>query len=188
MHYFVPLAYDRIDPEKDSGKGTIARCLALTTLARDLCDLRIATERECVFISSAGYTADSPAQPTPDVPRSLAEQIESYLDSRGFSQVIAWPRAWGTYKEIRTALRLIQIEHARRALQGQPKIYISTNSGHMPRVRVCCYFLQKEMAATYMRQARFHFVVANHSFNKKERLQETGKFFLYLYRFLFRRW
>jgi len=197
LYYLVPLAYDRsLD---HAGKGTIARCQALGNYARDLCNLSVTTEDEFVFIATAGFTKESPLEPTQEHHESLAFQIGNYARSKSF-RAIAKPLAWGTYQELFEALGLICNEHslilASHPVQilgvnhiGPPKICISTNLGHMPRVRLVCFFLRHgKMKWTHLRYAEFQFITARHSFTPKEWAQETIKFFIYLYRFLFKKW
>lgn len=181
MHYFIPLAYDRIDPIKGTGKGTIERCKALLAEV-----LRIQTQQQtgAIFISTAGYTKESPNKPTPEVQVALAEQIADQV--KGFQvEHVVHPIAWGTYAEITTAFEEI-VKYTRDHNVWGVDIYISTNPGHIPRAKMCCWFLRRKLLRWY--NVKFHFIPAHHSFTPKEWGQETIKFFVYLYRFLFKKW
>jgi len=186
VHYFIPLAYDRIDSVKGTGKGTMARCDALVKEARKVVE-RTFTHHSCVFISTAGYTKASPDKPTPEIPWSLAEQMMKHISGSGFCKRVARPVAWGTYQELALALDTL-LERYRDSDKWSFDIYISTNAGHMPRVKMCCWFLKRQRSALLDYNPQFHFISASHSFTPKEWVQETIKLFLYLYRFLFKKW
>jgi len=177
-HYFIPLGYDRILDE--GGLGTIARCDALIEEAR-----KIGNEYLCRFVATAGYTKESPTKPTEEVKESLAEQIGQHIRKAGFRRLIIRPCVWGTRDELAVALSEVS-QIVTQNWDNTPVIYISTNPGHMPRVRLCCYFLKREF--DWNKKIRFIFVPANHSFTRKEWGQETIKLLIYLCRFLFNKW
>ena len=187
MFYFVPLAYDRI--QNGQGKGSKARCEALIwkmcLMEEELyTDGKIITN--CWFGSLAGYTKESPGRPTIKVPVALCDQMKEYTIKLGYPRTGVFfsdPQAWGTYEEIRYALQKI-IAEQRYNYQTSNDVYFSTNFGHSFRVCICIWFLKRELGMDNS-LFRFHVLLANHSFSKKEYFQETAKFFQYLYRFVF---
>ena len=197
MHYFIPLAYDRIDPTKGTGKGTAARCIVLLKKALDVVQ-KEGIHSKCIFVATAGFSKENPGKPTREVQVSLTQDIMRFIQTSWSGRKIGRPIAWGTYQEVLTALEIICDEETYRVKNQVltpeptdhkwPDVHISTNLGHMPRVRLCCFFFRRRLQATHIRRAKFHFVVAPHSFTLKEWGQETIKFFIYLYRFVFKKW
>lgn len=159
--------------------GSKARCDALLAELQRMDDLW--TYFRSRFVLTAGYTKDSPGEPTVGAEESIAQQMRYYLLSRDWTlSCVMQGRVWGTFEETKEAIRLIAYS-ADTNWASDVKIYVSTNLGHLPRVWLCWLFLKPE-------GWKVHFVTAKHSFTLKEYFQETGKFFIYLYRFLFRRW
>lgn len=163
--------------------GSKARCDALLVemwmiLRKD--DHSLTTDFK--FVLTAGYTKESPGKPTEKVPQSLAAQIEQYIRSQNFHPgfIFVRDKAWGTLEETLGAISLIS-DIAAVNWTTHPQIYVSTNLGHMPRVWLCWFFLKPK-------GWKVHFVLAKHSFTPKEWVQETVKFFVYLYRFVFKKW
>ena len=195
MIFLVPYAYDRMPGGKPRESvpanrlGGKARCDALIDVATRA--LKINHEDGpygiwCDFVFSAGYTKDSPTKPTLVVIESIAEQMAKYVRSTGIefaSSVDRHDLVWGTYFETVRAIRRISsttvIAHNRGYKNNG--VYVGTNLGHLPRVWLCWLFLKPK-------GWKIHFVLANHSFAPKEWLQETAKFFQYLYRFVFKKW
>lgn len=171
-----PLAYDYLNRGRG---GTRARCDILVEWAQ--VEETLPEKRNWFFFLSAGYTKASPTTPTIDVPVSLAAQMEMYLTSQDIpgEKIICAPDnelVFGTYEECRALVTLIKntgIEN--------PVLYFSTNMGHIPRVFICFWFLVP-------RKWKIRFAPAPHSFTRKEYWQETIKFFVYIYRFLFKKW
>jgi len=191
--FFVPYAYDRM-PYGEARRGipadrlgSKARCDAL------LAEYKNSGLKKCIssFVLTAGFTKDSPDEPTETVTESLASQMERYVRLHGhYHPLIPRRLVWGTYEETAAAIGAISEivrtwelghEDVRSDPDDQVHVFVSTNPGHMPRVKLCWRFLKP-------RGWCVHFVPANHTFTKKEWGQETVKFFQYLYRFLFRRW
>jgi hypothetical protein len=187
--YFVPYAYDRmpsgnprdgVPPERLGSRARI-ECL-VDILNRIKGGLGEPERSDFRFILTAGYSKCSPNSPSGGVTECLAEQMAEYLFKH--HQLIVstpGPLVWGTYAETRQAIVLISRSAAFRYLESEVIVFVSTNSAHMPRVRLCWYFLKP-------RGWQVKFVTANHAFTRKEWLQETVKFFNYLYRFIFNKW
>ncbi|MES2213760.1 MAG: hypothetical protein V4473_02915 [Patescibacteria group bacterium] len=179
--FFVPYAYDRISEK--TGHGTKARCDALLDVVRSL-DIK-----EPNFILTAGYSKESPAKPVEEAPESLAYQMCNYIykQSIGFHQqiLISWsPTAWGTLEETRQAA--IRIAAMFSFGEDEIHVYISTNKGHMPRVRLCWKYIKRNLRID--KKLRLHFVEAHHSFSIKEWVQETIKFLQYQHNFKSGKW
>lgn len=168
FHVFFPYAYDRI--QDGSGKGSMARCDALLKL------LKTIRPDDHVFVLTAGFTKVSPNKPAPGVPVSLAEQMHRYLRSKDSEALTdRYPVAWGTLDETKEAIYIIE-QNARAKSADKVVVWVSTNLGHMPRVRLCWLLLKPETWDV-------KFVTAKHSFIPKEWVQETIKFFQYVYLF-----
>lgn len=180
MYYYVPLAYDRI--QRGEGKGSLARCEALIKKAR-----KIVFEHglsRVFFCSLAGYTADSHTRPTAEAHTALCDQMKKFvLEELPGVHFYSEPQAWGTYEEVRYALQKIRNEQLYNQQQVN-HVYFSTNFMHGIRVRICIWFLAKEL---YMDDERFNFHVisASHSFGPIEWFQEIAKTSVYLYKFIF---
>jgi hypothetical protein len=176
MYYFVPYAYDRITARQTSG-GSIARCNALLKTKNELgIDMEVST-----FVLTAGFSKESPLTPTVSASEAICHQMADYLASQGFPKkdIFHVPAGWGTYWETRAA-----VDHIRWSECGDQhkRVYVSTNGGHMPRVRICWYFLAPKGWSV-------KFVSADHSFgDEKECLGEVIKFFVYLYKFVLKKW
>lgn len=186
--FLVPYAYDRMPQGQPrvgvpaKRLGTKARCDALLEKVDALwkADLRISGRKFC-FILTAGFCKESPNSPKEGAEESLSMQMAKYLCENSPLQVRAYSLAWGTYQETLLSRNLIKnIVRSRGAPNA--KIYISTNLGHLPRVWLCWRFLKPS-------GWEVRFVRAKHSFKVwPEYFQETFKFFLYLYRFLLKKW
>ena len=179
MYFFVPLAYDRIQNEQ--GKGSIARCKVLIIEATKIANTFGA--RLVTFFSQAGYTKETPGNPSEGVREPLCDQISKYV-----TDVIPWvtfcstPQAWGTYEELRYTLQQSK-EWGRK--EEKNYFYTSTNLGHSFRVWLCLFFLRFQLKM--WKGWKMRVLLADHSFSRKEWFQETGKFFVYLYGFIFKR-
>jgi hypothetical protein len=134
------------------------------------------------FIFTAGYTKESKSNPTDQHKTSLASQMLKYTERHfeGFPIGESYPVAWGTYEETCHAIRIIR-EYRDNYGCTVDKIFVSTNPGHMPRVKLCWQYLAPS-------EWDVRFIPADHKFTKKEWAQETVKFFWYLYKFLFKKW
>ena len=180
MIFLVPYAYDRMPGGKPregvlaNRLGSKARCDALFRVVRKRNDLW-----SVIFILTAGYSKES-ARSTEKIPESIAEQMCIYVKEQGFSTHLSPKFSWGTFEETRNAISVIS-SFALESVK-EPCVYVSTNLGHMPRVWLCWFFLRRH------KTWEVHFVLADHSFTPKEWLQETAKFFQYLYRFVFKKW
>jgi hypothetical protein len=178
--FLAPYGYDRMfDGKPMAGVpterlGSQARIDALIK-KRDRGALIADFESSC-WVLVAGFSKDSPCQPTENTRTSLAEDMRKYLTSLGYQLFLGGPKCWGTYEETREI-----IQEIRRVYDYEAEIFVSTNLGHMPRVRLCWFFLKPK-------NWEVNFVEANHSFTPKECFHETAKFFVYLYRFLFKKW
>jgi hypothetical protein len=136
------------------------------------------------FVLAGGFSKESPDEPTAEAPESLADQMEQYLDSQNiFFGVSKAEPAWGTYEE--TLAAIIAAETYKRDSVQMLEVVLCTNLGHMPRVRLCWLFsVPKELKGIKVR-----FVTATkQSYTQKEWFQEFGKFFVYFYRFVFKKW
>lgn len=179
MHFFVPLAYDRI--QNGQGQGSIARCNVLIEKAREIAK-EVGT-MSITFFSQAGYTKETPGRPSEKIREPLCDQMRNYVIGE-----IPWvcfyttPQAWGTYEELRYTL---QTAKSWNRNQKENSFYTSTNLGHSVRVWLCLFFLRSEFGM--WRGWKMRVLIANHSFSKKEWFQETAKFFGYLYKFIFNR-
>ena len=182
MIFLVPYAYDRM-PDGKPRKGVALKRLGsrarIDALLVSLIKIfKVGEMRTYWFVLTAGYSKESVNSPTSKVHRSIAEEMGMYIISQNGDGLAIIPNelAWGTYQETARAISTIRT----KALVGN-HVFVSTNLGHMPRVWLCWLFLKPS-------SWEVHFVLADHSFTKKEWLQETVKFFIYLYRFLFRKW
>lgn len=182
----MALAYDRMPGGKPRANvspkrlGTKKRIDALIRLKQGKNWFWDLSQTVTCFVFTAGFSKESPTKPTEQVPQSLAEQMRLYTQSmvQGRTDVQISSTAWGTYAEIRDLIRM-----CRGFYPGENHtIFISTNLGHMPRTLLCWFFLEKPASW------RVRPVLADHSFTPKEWVQETAKFFTYLYRFSFKKW
>lgn len=173
MVFLIPYAYDRL-PDGKPRIGVPARRLG----SKSRCDaLLLKTDPYYIFVLTAGFSKKSHDQPTETEKEALCEQMEKYLRSRGSLFFISKPRTWGTYGETLESIMIMSPFSATRPIE----ICVSTNLGHMPRVWLCWFFLKPK-------GWKVRFVIARHSFTPKEWWQETFKFFVYLYRFIFEKW
>jgi hypothetical protein len=160
MYYFVPLGYNWIVPGKPG--GTEARCDALLKYcAEDYLPSEI-----CSFVLTADRPLGSNHQP-------MADEMADYIRQKSENSFYPIPRpmGWGTLAEIENAIKVIREDRN----GGRIAVIISTNHGHMPRVRLYWRVLApKEWKVT--------FIPANHSFTKTEWFQETAKVVRDLYR------
>lgn len=182
MFFLVPMAYDYI--KEGINGGTIERC---NTLLKKAFELLLKTSSSRVhFVSVAGYSKDHRSTKTKEIPESLSEQMIAYCKKHLYTATYAKPQAWGTYEEIRDALEYIKYVTG-FGTETYHEVYFSTNRGHSFRVKLCIFFLSRELGLKKPNW-KFKVLIAKHSFSKKEWFQETGKFFIYLYKFLFKKW
>ncbi len=178
MYYLVPLAYDHM--ENGGGNGSRERCNAVLRI------IQSCLPAKCWVGSFAGYSLYNLAGPKGSKP--LCQQMINYIEfySGGVGVFFADPQAWGTYEEIRYALQRIDADQKFRG-ESENKIIFSTNYGHGFRIRMILFFLTRELK---MDDGRFTFSIihAHHSFTPKEWVQETIKFGVYLYKFVFKKW
>lgn len=175
MVFLVPYAYDRM-PDGKPCEGVPANRLG--TKAR----IDALKQHGWLWVLTAGYTKESPEKPSGKYRVSLASQMCSYiLYSTQGSDCIIQECAWGTQSETRAVISVITKWRQSWSIRDSVEVFVSTNIGHMPRVWLCWLFLKPK-------GWKVHFIRAHHSFTPKECLQETAKFFSYLYRFLFRKW
>lgn len=183
--FLVPYAYDRMPSGKPregvptNRLGSKARCDVLIGASQQY-RKQAGSNTRCRFVLTAGYTKESPAIPTEDVKESIAMEMSDYLRSQNVWSTHVHPIAWGTLEETRESIRIISHLSSLNWVI-HPRIFVSTNLGHLPRVWLCWLFLKPK-------GWRFRFVLANHSFTPKEWFQETAKFFQYLYCFVFKKW
>ncbi len=180
-HLFAPLAYDRMphgQPRQDTPINRLGSKVRIDVLLKKLV-MVLGTPKDHLFVFVAGFSKKSPDTPTTDAPISLAEEMDRYANYQTPALESFWDaQSWGTHDEIHSI-----IEEGKGVGTGEDHdVYIATNLGHMPRVMLTWFFLEKP------KSWRAHFVIAKHSFSPKEWAQETIKFFTYLYRFTFKKW
>lgn len=159
--------------------GSKARCDALLRIKNEL-DYADGDFGYCTWILVAGFSKESPTKATSPAQTSLAEDMCSYLSGGGRLYHFD-PVSWGTYEETRAMIQEIR-SRTPCGFTDDDEVYVSTNLGHMPRVRLCWFFLKPK-------GWKVSFVTAKHSFTFwPEWFQEIAKFFTYFYRFLFKKW
>lgn len=189
--FFFPYAYDQVPggvpregvPSKQLGSK--ARCDALIELVLKVEKLfkKLAYSTEKIrFITAGGYTKKSPLEPTEEVKSPLSVDLGMYIMSKtkGKFNVFMPVLGWGTYAETKGVIDYVN--HPESGLRNEAvKFIVSTNWCHMHRVKLCWRFLKPK-------EWQVAFVEADQSFTFKEHCQETVKFFVYFYRFLFKKW
>ena len=171
--FICPMAYDYIDNQKKTGRGTITRINAL------LKKIREDRNNIYIFVSTAGFTAKSPKKATEGVTTSLADQMYEHIkDIKDISYSYRYPCAFGTYNEILANIKIIKS----LTNNTEKTIWIGTNWIHIPRVWLCTRFLAPK-------NFKVKFISCHHPFGGvKEYLKEICKFFIYLKRFVFKEW
>ncbi len=165
MRYFIPLGYNWIVSEKHGGTQT--RCNTLLKIIR----FESLLQTEFHFILVAGTPPGSNRKV------SMAAQMAQYIThiSQNTINPTPTPFGWGTLAEIQGAILQIG-SFASLHPKVQPEVYICTNLGHMPRVKMYWWALApKEWRVTFV-PAR------DQSFTKMEWLQEAGKVMRDIYR------
>lgn len=163
LYIFIPLGYDWIE-EGVSGTGTKARCDVMLEYR----EKNFIPPSRCHFI----LTADRPHGSTH---KPMAEEMAEYISSKskGVFCPTPQPQGWGTVSEIRNSISLIETIDK----EDSPiRVHISTNPGHMLRVKMYWWVLAPP------KDWEVVFIKANHSFSKKEWLQETAKVLRDVYR------
>ncbi|TAL49431.1 hypothetical protein EPN83_00795 [Patescibacteria group bacterium] len=163
--FLVPYAYDRLNKNKQEGKGTRARCDALIEVIR-----RIPEEEIVGVILTAGFTKENPRAPSNKHRISLAEQMSAYL------QLCEWklegkttvePCTWGTLGETVEAIRIAEALCRRRQMPPKSvEIFVSSNPLHLYGRIALCWFALKP------RGWRVRLVPARHRFTWRECLRE----------------
>lgn len=180
-HLFAPLAYDRM-PHGQPRQGVPVKYLGSMHRIHALLD-KIAempdTPEDHLFVFVAGFSKKSPHEPTAEAHVSLADEMCQYITYwRPVIHSFWDSQSWGTHDELQSVIATGKLVD-----DGEDHdVYIATNLGHTPRVMLTWFFLEKP------KSWRVHFVLAKHSFSPKEWVQETAKFFTYLYRFALRKW
>lgn len=180
-HIFAPLAYDRMpygQPRQNVPINRLGSKARIDVLLKKMFVV-LDTQEDHLFVFVAGFSKNSPDTPTTDTPVSLAEEMDRYANYQTPALESFWgAQSWGTHDEIYSVIATGKLVDT-----GEDHdVYIATNLGHMPRVMLTWFFLEKPESW------RIHFVPAKHSFSPKEWVQETVKFFTYLYRFVFKKW
>lgn len=171
--FLCPMAYDYIDDNKKTGKGTKTRINAL------LKEIRKNRENIYFFVSTAGFTEKSPSRQTVEVKTSLADQMYQYVKHiKEIDGNFISPKAFGTRNEILSNIELIKSINDGNSAD----IWISTNWIHIPRVWLCTKFLAPK-------NFKIRLISCHHPFGGvKEYIKEIYKFFVYFKRFVFREW
>ena len=172
MNFCIPYAYGRMGDKR--WEGTKARCDALIAVSEQLGINRKKTK----FVLTAGFTKKFPTSPSTEAGESIAVEMNCYILGRIKASTMVAGVTWGTYGETLTSINLIK-----EVIQTEehPTVYVSTNFGHMLRVRLCWLFLKPK-------GWEVKFVTANHSSTLKEYLQEPVKFLGYFFLFVSKRW
>ena len=147
--------------------GTENRCLTLIEFADECCF----DNTTCEFILTSGKPAGSSR------PLTLAEEMAKFIhnNSNGIFDPTPTPIGWGTLAEIRGAILRIG-SHSSMYKNVVPHVFICTNPGHLPRVRMYWWALApKDWRVTFI-------PAKNQSFTKMEWLQEAGKVMRDIYR------
>ncbi len=182
MAFFVAYAYDWLpDGKPRTGVpwhqlGTMHRLNVLISIYNKR------KNKEPIIHDRFVLTAGRPHESSADQ-ETMGAQMEKYLRSERVHPTSLGIRGevWGTYAETLAAIERIESISERHWIH-HPEVYVCTNLGHMPRVWLCWFFLASWKWCV-------HYKVAwEQSFTPQEWLQETGKFVVYFFKFLFRRW
>ncbi len=168
--YGLPYGYDY--PSENPDGGTVKRIDALFERLKDF-------KIPCTVI----LTADTKSKNQ----YPLEKQMGDYIKTRWFPvKEVLLPfckkRSWGTLEETERAIQMIAQQES---LFSHEKvlIYVSSNPGHLfGRVRLCWWLLKTP------KHWEVQFVKANHSFSRKEWMQEIFmKIPVYLFKLLKKR-
>jgi len=162
--FLVPYAYDYVSPGKSG--GTTERCAQALHFATET----FSSDVDCIryAILTAGYTKESPREPTKDHPHSLALQQSNFLNQLGYESAHTIdPSGWGTFDETFHSIRLINGALRMYSMSdSEVHVVVSSNPFHLFGRVALCWWVMKPHGW------KIHFVKAYHRFTWKERFQE----------------